>query len=87
VKIGQTVHVNVLEVDLERKRIALSMRGTPERGPQGRDAAGSGARKQGGPQQHPPADKQKERSAKRTEGLDPNNPFVKAFKKANWSPH
>jgi len=86
VKIGQTVHVNVLEVDLERKRIALSMRGTPERGPQGRDAAGSGARKQGGPQKHPPADKQKERSGKRTEGLDPNNPFVKAFKKANWSP-
>ena len=87
VKIGQTVHVNVLEVDLERKRIALSMRGTPERGPQGRDAAGSGARKQGGPQKHPPADKQKERSGKRTEGLDPNNPFVMAFKKSNWSPH
>ena len=85
VKIGQTVNVTVLEIDLERKRIALSMRGSPEKGQQGRDAAEGGARKQSEPPKHP-ADKQKERPGKRKEGLDPNNPFVQAFKKANWSP-
>jgi len=30
VKVGQRVHVTVLEVDLERKRIALSLKSRPE---------------------------------------------------------
>jgi len=42
VKVGQRVHVTVLEVDLDRKRIALSMRSKPEIGPRGGGGGGGG---------------------------------------------
>jgi uncharacterized protein len=48
VKAGQKVQVTVIDVDLERKRVALSMKAKPELGP--RAPAGSG---QKGPSQRP----------------------------------
>jgi len=73
VKVGQTVTVTVVEVDLERKRIAFSMREAPDKARPVREGSTKASRKKDPPR------KQKEK-------LDPNNPFVKAFKKANWRP-
>lgn len=70
VKVHQQVMVNVVEVDLERRRIALSLRQDREKakkkssaGPFGRDNASPKAEKHG--------------------GYDPHNPFVRAFLKKN----
>ena len=54
VKVGQKVNATVLEVDLERKRISLSLKSNPEIGadPRGNRDSGGGARNfQGRPQQ------------------------------------
>jgi len=45
VKVGQKVQVTVTEVDLTRKRIALSMRKDPDAAPQRRQGGGGGGRK------------------------------------------
>ncbi|HXZ38926.1 MAG TPA: S1 RNA-binding domain-containing protein, partial [Thermodesulfobacteriota bacterium] len=69
VKVQQKVKVTVLSVDLERKRISLSMKkepGKPEREPklEGKSSAGK-----------PTA------AGKKSEPEQFNNPFVKAFRK------
>ena len=84
VKIGQTVTVTVLEVDLERRRIALSMRKDPAGAKPGRDTAKNTGGKQGGPRK-PSPERNKGQPGKRAEEPDPNNPFVRAFKKAKRS--
>jgi uncharacterized protein len=84
-RIGQALTVTVLEVDLERRRIALSMREHPAKARLARDTA-EGAREKRGRRHKPPPNKRKEQSAKQEKNLDPNNPFVKAFKNANWRP-
>ncbi|MEW6443824.1 MAG: Tex family protein [bacterium] len=87
VKIGQTVSVTVLEVDLERKRIALSMRAGLEKDLQRKEAGqGAGGRPEN-PRKGPAARRQETREGgKKKEELDPNNPFVQAFRKAKWTP-
>ena len=85
VKVGQTVTVIVMEVDLDRKRIALSMREAPDKPRPVRE----GSKSAGGKQveaRKPSARKKKEPPRKQEEKLDPNNPFVKALKKGNWRP-
>ncbi len=82
VKVGQTVTVTVLEIDLERKRIGLSMRQTPDKARSARDKpegseSGDGVRRESRPGR-------RRKSAKVPEKPDPNNPFVKALKKSNW---
>jgi uncharacterized protein len=82
VKIGQTVTVTVLEVDLERRRIALSMRKDPGKTrSEGKAQRSHGCREGGAP-----GAKKKEKPETRKEKLDPNNPFVRAFRKARWQP-
>ncbi len=83
VKVGQTVTVTVLEVDLDRRRIALSMREAPDRTPPVQRTKGGNGLKGRGPRKST-AGKGKARSEKGPERLDPNNPFVRAFKKAKW---
>ena len=85
VKVGQTVTVTVLEVDLDRKRIGLSMRKDRTKARVGRDAAKSRGHKEVVARKKSP-EKKKVHPGKEKEKLDPNNPFVKAFKKANWVP-
>jgi protein Tex len=69
VKVSQQVRVTVLEVDLERNRIALSMKSAPEKGERKKPKA---------PGKRPPLKKGK-RSAS---GPAPfNNPFAEAFSK------
>ncbi len=83
VKVGQTVNVTVLEVDLERKRIALSMRETPDKKPPARDKKVTAGRKQDSMRKASP-DNRKQQPKKQPDKLDPNNPFVKALKKTKW---
>jgi uncharacterized protein len=69
VKVQQKVKVTVLAVDLERKRISLSMKKEPgktekEPKPEGKSSPGK-----------PPA------AGKKREAGPFNNPFVKAFRK------
>ena len=47
VKVGQRVMATVMEIDLPRKRIALSLKSKPEMAPRGE--RGSGARNEGNP--------------------------------------
>ncbi len=82
VKIGQTVTVTVLDVDLERKRIALSMRRAPDRTPSARVTAKGPPEQRSGPRK--PSRGKKERPERPEAKLDPNNPFVRAFKKTKW---
>ncbi len=97
VKVGQTVIVAVLEVDLERKRIALSMRKDPESARSGRGSPDRAQKKEAGTDspkreskkqadqgKRPPDRKKKDRTEKKADSLDPNNPFVKALKDAKW---
>jgi uncharacterized protein len=77
VKVTQRVDVTVLEVDLERKRISLSMKGGAKS--ETKEAAKPPAAK--GPQDHhrhekPRQDRQKD---KKPEPALFNNPFAKAF--------
>jgi uncharacterized protein len=70
VKVHQKVKVTVLAVDLERKRISLSMKKEPDKKPEGKP------KKEGkGPQGKPPV-----RREKREPGPF-NNPFIQAFKR------
>jgi len=85
VRVGQTVTVTVLEVDLDRKRIGLSMRKDPAKTRTDRDGAKSRGQKKDVARKQSP-EKKKAHPRKEKEKLDPNNPFVKAFKKANWVP-
>jgi len=85
VKVGQTVTVIVLEVDLDRKRIALSMRETPDKARPVRPGVRRAGGNQAGPQMSSTG-KKKAPPFKQEEKLDPDNPFVKAFKKAKWRP-
>jgi hypothetical protein len=72
-------------VDLERKRIALSMRETPDKTRPVREGVKSAGGNQAGPQKSSTG-KRKDPARKQEEKLDPDNPFVKAFKKAKWRP-
>jgi uncharacterized protein len=85
VRVGQAVSVTVLEVDLERRRIALSMREHPEREAAGQAPGNREVRKKEGPRD-PARGQHRGPPAKRSQKPDPNNPFVRAFKKARW-PH
>lgn len=85
VKVGQKVEVTVMDVDVARKRISLSMKKTPGRKPQAERPAhevtppSSGDRKFVNPKQ-PRRDDRKRGHDK--EPLKPfNNPFAEAFKK------
>jgi uncharacterized protein len=82
VKVHQTVSVTVLAVDLDRKRISLSMKSGPDPGDglpgeKGRETAPSGKPKN--PSRKP------DRPPRRSEPKDApfNNPFADAFGKAN----
>ena len=88
VKLGQTVTVTVLDVDTERRRISLSLRDAPDRKkgrPQPSSRSGKPAPSRAG---KPPPDRRKRGRADKSgqDGPDPNNPFVQAFRKANWKP-
>ena len=85
VKVGKTVTVTVMEVDLERKRIALSMREAPDKARPAREGSESPGGKLGDPRKSS-ADNKKDPPRRQEEKLDPNNPFVKALKKGNWRP-
>ena len=79
VSVQQKVKVTVLEVDLDRRRIALSMRSQPGKKPQAA-SANPPKRKSGG---RPPA-KPAKRGKPAPSGSQPfNNPFAEAFKKAS----
>jgi uncharacterized protein len=70
VKAQQQVTVTVLEVDLERRRISLSMKANP-------DKFTKGTKREPKPER-----KSKVRRTKQAKGSDPfNNPFADAFKK------
>jgi uncharacterized protein len=70
VKVQQKVKVTVLAVDLERKRVSLSMKKEAEKKPE------SEPKKEGkGPVGKPPARREK------GEPAPFNNPFIKAFKR------
>ncbi|HOC37731.1 MAG TPA: Tex family protein, partial [Thermodesulfobacteriota bacterium] len=75
VKVHQHVQVTVLEVDLERKRISLSMRDNPDKPSAASPSAAPAARK--GPEKNK---KTEGRRRPAIEQYDPNNPFVKALK-------
>ena len=82
VNVQQKVKVTVLDVDLDRRRIALSMRSQPGKKPQASPAAPP-KRKSGG---RPPAKAGNPRKGgkPRPSGPQPfNNPFAEAFKKAS----
>ncbi|MBI9083033.1 MAG: RNA-binding transcriptional accessory protein [Desulfobacterales bacterium] len=70
VKVAQKVDVTVLEVDLERKRISLSMKSAPETGGRGAPAA---AKKNSG--------KKKQQAPAASKPTPFNNPFADAFGK------
>ncbi|MGZ3595481.1 MAG: Tex family protein [Syntrophales bacterium] len=77
VKVNQQVEVTVLSVDLERKRIALSMKKTPTmKGPQPADSETSTPHKQTGKQRKRTDTKPVKESQKPF-----NNPFADAFHK------
>ncbi len=83
VKLDQAVVVTILEVDLQRRRISLSMkegRGQ-EKGEQTKSGTAKKSIKKESPRR-PPKQAAKPPAPK----LDPNNPFVQAFKKANLVP-
>jgi len=100
VKLGQAVTVTVLEVDLQRSRIALSLKSVPGSGSRGGRREGgaetTGPRTAGsGRETGRPAAERGPREQQRhggkppagrpaAEKLDPANPFVQAFKKARW---
>ncbi|MBT7171780.1 MAG: RNA-binding transcriptional accessory protein, partial [Phycisphaerales bacterium] len=65
VKVQQKVQVTVMEVDIDRKRIALSMRANPDAAP--KRTGGGGDRK--------PAAKRPPQQQRREEPTDRNNPF------------
>ncbi len=69
VKVQQKVKVTVLSVDLERKRIALSMKKEPDKKAEGSKPEGNTSK--GKPAAHP----------NRPEKQPFNNPFIKAFRK------
>jgi protein Tex len=76
VSVQQKVKVVVLEVDLDRKRIALSMRSQPGKKPEAKTSRH--------PQRRPAARKPANRSKPKPAGPQPfNNPFADAFKKAS----
>lgn len=72
VKVAQKVKVRVLEVDLARRRISLTMRSKPEKRSPGSQPAGQQTRKQARPQPRPRAKPQKKAF---------NNAFAAAFDK------
>mgnify|MGYP001036312590 FL=1 len=82
VKVAQRVEVTVLEVDLERKRISLSMRkgATGERKAPPAGAAPEKGKRQERRPEKPRQDKQKQQQ-KKPEPAPFNNPFAKAFGK------
>jgi uncharacterized protein len=85
VKVGQTVTVTVLEVDLERKRIALSMKQSADESRPAQQATRTAGGKDRSPRRSRPKQR-KNQPRKHEDTLDPNNPFVKALKKGNWRP-
>jgi len=82
VKVAQRVEVTVLEVDLDRKRISLSMKGGAT-GDKKETAARPPAAK--GPQDHHRPDKYRQdkqkQDNKKPEPAPFNNPFARAFEK------
>jgi uncharacterized protein len=80
VKVAQRVEVTVLEVDLDRKRISLSMK-SGATGEKKETAATPAAAK--GPQDHRRKDKprqeQQKQDKKKPEPAPFNNPFARAF--------
>ncbi|MBW1678579.1 MAG: RNA-binding transcriptional accessory protein [Deltaproteobacteria bacterium] len=70
VKVNQRVTVRVLDVDLERNRISLSMR--EDDGPSEKEAKKTARQ----PEKRKPVKKSKKQKSQE----DPNNPFVRAFK-------
>jgi uncharacterized protein len=82
VKVAQRVEVTVLEVDLERKRISLSMKGDATKDK--KDAAAKAPAGKG-PQDHRGPDKSRQdrqtQDKKKSEPAPFNNPFARAFGK------
>ncbi|MCP4567130.1 MAG: RNA-binding transcriptional accessory protein [FCB group bacterium] len=80
VKLDQTVAVTVLEVDLQRRRVSLSMKEgrSQEKGDQPKSRPAKKPAKKETPRRPP-----KLASKPPAQKLDPNNPFVQAFQKAN----
>ena len=72
-------------IDLERKRIGLSMRMSPKKALHDQNRPRSAVGKKGSPR-NPSAKRKNEKPGKPEEKLDPSHPFVRAFKKANWRP-
>ena len=85
VKVGQRVTVTILDVDLERSRIALSMRRTPE----GRKQLDGAAKPGAGPEQSPGLQRKKsagkpDPKKDRRKRHEPfNNPFADLLKKGS----
>jgi protein Tex len=75
IKVHQRVMATVLEVDMERKRIALSLKAAPVIGPKDKNRSGGGDR---GPR--PASPRPQVRPAPGRSAM-PNNPFVDAFGK------
>lgn len=74
VKVHQKVEVTVMSVDIDRKRIGLSMRANP-------DLTGEGKKSQRHePAARRPAPQQRPQQRPRQEKFDSNNPFVDFFK-------
>jgi uncharacterized protein len=82
VKVHQTVSVTVLAVDLDRKRISLSMKTGPDKGDGAPKEKGRGAARSGNPPKPP---RKSDRPPRRSDPRDApfNNPFADAFGKAN----
>ena len=78
VKVHQKVSVTVVEVDIPRNRIGLSMRKNPDTGRK-TPAADRGGRSDGRPSQRPDNRKPGRQEKGKPEPF--NNPFAKAFKK------
>ncbi len=87
VRLGQAVTVTVLGVEKDRGRISLSLRSSPGKGVSRRREAGGGKEEKGtgrrGGRRGPGGKGRPRRGGKEP---DPNNPFVRAFKKANLLP-
>jgi uncharacterized protein len=80
VKVQQTVQVTVLDVDHDRKRIALSMRANPD-APRGKSAKPSPGEKGAPARKRPPQKKGNDGPARRRKDEPFHNPLAEALRK------
>ena len=79
VKVQQKVHVTVLDVDLARKRISLSMKSAP--GVHGKKAETSAEKKSRPPANKPKGQDKTPRQQKEQRNMPFNNPFADLLKR------